>query len=46
MGCLHVSEQNSNGVRKLTLSGGATLEDCVATIIRITVQSIAQAHKR
>jgi hypothetical protein len=41
MGCLHVSEQNSNGVQKLTLSGGATSGDCVATIIGITVRSIA-----
>ena len=46
MGCLHVSERNSNGVRKLTLSGGAIPRDCATTTIRITVQSIAQAYKR
>jgi 1,6-anhydro-N-acetylmuramate kinase len=45
-GCLHVSEQNSDGVRKLTWPGGATPEDCVATITRITAQSMAEAHKR
>ena len=45
MGCLRVSEQNLNGARKLTLPGGATREDCVATITRITARSIAQAYK-
>src|SRR5271154_3123265 len=45
-GCLHVSEQNSDGARKLTRPGGATREDCVATITRITAQSIAEAYKR
>jgi 1,6-anhydro-N-acetylmuramate kinase len=44
-GCLRVSEQNLNGARKLTLPGSATREDCVATITRITTQSIAQAYK-
>ena len=46
MGCLHESEQDSDGARKLTWPGGATPEDCVATIMRITAQSIAEAYKR
>src|SRR5271155_1920494 len=45
-GCLHVIEQNSDRARKLTWPGGATPEDCVATITTITAQSIAEAYKR
>lgn len=45
-GCLHVSEQNSDGTRKLTWPGGATPEDGAVTITRITAQSIAEAYRR
>ena len=49
IGCWRVSEGKltfPNQIVELTFSDGASPEDCVATITRITAQSLAEAYKR